>query len=270
VINFSFEGEPTTKITTRAKTNLFHHQAVRSSTTLLNGSGGRARKRTSAFTIFATASLMAMILLALPSFHPLPQAQAQGAPLNPATDQIINQIATQVARAYGGDTAQISQVLQQIAIQISEDSNPGRAIQAVSQIFAQLVIDGRAPVSQALFQLAQQQASGQNVDQAIVQVGRQVAQGEDVSQAVVQAASQSSQPQGGGALPLQVRQEISQIATQVAQGTNSDQGQVDQVLQQIAIQTAEQGGNVDQSTTQIAQQVAENPQGPVSQSIAQI
>src|SRR5215213_6271491 len=140
-------------MTARAKTNLFHHQAVRSSTTLFNGSGGRARKRKSAFTIFATASLIAMILLALPSFHPLPQAQAQGTPLNPATDQIINQIATQVVRAYGGDTAQISQVLQQIAIQISEDSNPGRAIQAVSQIFAQLVIDGRAPVSQALFQL---------------------------------------------------------------------------------------------------------------------
>lgn len=99
---------------------------------------------------------------------------------------------------HGGDSAQISQVLHQIAIQISEDSNPAGAIQAVTQIFAQLTLDAQAPVSQALFQLAQQQASGQNIEQAIVQVGQQVAQGGDVTQAIVQAAGQSAQPQGGG------------------------------------------------------------------------
>ncbi len=141
--------------------------------------------------------------------------------------EIINQIATQVASVHGGDTGQISQVLQQIAVQISEDSNPGRAMQAVTQILGQLTIDAQAPVSQALFQLAQQQAAGQNVAQDIVQVGRQVAQGGDVNQAIVQVSQQSTQPQEEeeeeeGALPSQVRQEISQIATQVAQGTNTD------------------------------------------------
>ena len=270
-MNFNFRGERTTSTTTtNTKTNLLTHQTVPSLASLLNRSGaGKVVKTTSAFTIFVTASLIAILLLASPSFHHIPQAHAQGAPLNPATTQIINQIATQVASVHGGDSAQISQVLQQIALQISEDSNPGRAIQAVTQIFGQLAIDRQAPVSQALSQLTQQQASGQNVEQSIAQVGRQVAQGGDVSQAIVQAAQQLTPPQEG-ALLSEVRQEISQIATQVAQGTNTDQGQVDQILQQIATQAAEQGGNAEQAVTQVGQQVAQNPQGPVSQSIAQI
>lgn len=37
-------------------------------------------------------------------------------------------------------------------------------MQAVTQILGQLTIDAQAPVSQALFQLSQQQASGQNVE----------------------------------------------------------------------------------------------------------
>jgi hypothetical protein len=147
-----------------------------------------------------TASLIAILLLASPSFHHIPQAYAQGAPLNPATTQIINQIATQVASVHGGDSAQISQVLQQIALQISEDSNPGRAIQAVTQIFGQLAIDPQGPVSQSIAQIAQQQASGQNVEQSIVQVGRQIATGQQ-----------------------NVTQSLTQVAVQEAAGENADQ-----------------------------------------------
>jgi F0F1-type ATP synthase delta subunit len=275
VDNFSIRREHiTTKRTEDKKTNLQHQAPSSSFASSVNRLGGDGRgKRTSAFTIFVTASVIAtLFLLPSPSFHFIPQAHAQGAPLNPATTQIINQIASQVANAFGGDTVQVAQVLEQIAVQISQDANPGKAIQSVSQIFGQMIIGGnQAPVSQALFQLAQQQASGQNIQQAISQIGQQVAQGGDVTQAIVQASQQSTQPQGGGAtLPSEVRQEITQIATQVAQGTNTDQGQVDQVLQQIATQTAAQGGNAEQTVTQVGQQVAENPQGPVSQSIAQI
>src|SRR3712207_231843 len=122
------------------------------------------------------------------------QAQAQGSQLNPATSQIINQIASQVAKSFGGDATQVAQVLQQIAVQISQDANTERAIQAVSQIFGQLIIGGnQAPISQELSQLAQQQASGQNVQQAISQIGQQVAQGGDVTQAIVQASQQLTQ-----------------------------------------------------------------------------
>lgn len=91
MMNFNFRGERTTKTTTNAKTD--HNQALPSSASLLNRSvGRRVGKRTSAFTIFVTVSLIAiLLLLASPSFHHLPQAQAQGAALNPATMQIINQ-----------------------------------------------------------------------------------------------------------------------------------------------------------------------------------
>ncbi|HJU35525.1 MAG TPA: hypothetical protein VJ695_10415, partial [Nitrososphaera sp.] len=218
MINYNFHrGNRSAKPTINDNSNV-HRQTSTPFPSLSNRSGhGGGGKKTSKFTMFLTASLIAILIVASPSFANLPHAQAQGAPLNPATTQIINQIASQVAGAYGGDTAQVSQVLQQIAIQISQSSNPGRAIQAVSQLFGQLIIGGgQAPISQALFQLAQQQASGQNIQQAIAQIGQQVAQGGDVAQAIVQASQQSTPPQSG-ALPSQVRQEITQIATQVAQ-----------------------------------------------------
>ena len=157
--NFSIRREHiTTKRTENKKTNLQHQAPSSSFASSVNRLGGDGRgKRTSAFTIFVTASVIAtLFLLASPSFHFIPQAHAQGAPLNPATTQIINQIASQVANAFGGDTVQVAQVLQQIAVQISQDANPGKAIQSVSQIFGQMIIGGnQAPISQALFQLAQ-------------------------------------------------------------------------------------------------------------------
>src|SRR6266508_3835397 len=151
-------------------------------------------KRSLAFTLFVTTSLIATLVLASLSYRDLPQAQAQAIALNPATTQIISQTASQVARVQGVDSAQVSQVLQQIAIQIFQDSGPVAAIQAVAQISAQVAIDGGAgSVSQALAQLARQQASGQNVDQAIVQVGQQVSTGQqDVTQSLTQVAVQEA------------------------------------------------------------------------------
>ena len=64
------------------------------------------RKTSLAFTMFVTAALMGTL-----SFHGLPEVQAQATALNPATTQIINQIASQIAGAQGADSAQVSQVL---------------------------------------------------------------------------------------------------------------------------------------------------------------
>jgi hypothetical protein len=265
---FNLRGEHTSSTTTNGKINLQHHALRPSSASLLNRSVGRGggegeRKRTSAFTIFVTASVIATLLLALPSFHHLQQAHAQGGePLGPATTEIINQIAIQVASVHGGDTGQISQVLQQIALQISEDSNPGRAMDAVTQILSQLTIDAQAPVSQALSQLARQQASGQNVEQQITQIGRQVATGAPATQVLVQVAIQVGVGQNAN-------KQITQVAQQVASGTGTDEGQVTQVMQQLAIQVANQGGDANQAITQIGQQVAEGEED-VSQSLTQI
>src|SRR5919108_4045508 len=169
-------------------------------------------KRASSFTILVATSLIATLFVASLSYYGLPQALGQGLALNPATTQLISQTASQVARAQGVDSAQVNQVLQQIAVQISNSSGSATAIQAIAQISAQVAIDaGQGPVSQSLAQLARQQASGQSVNQAIVQVGRQVAQGGDVSQVLVQVAQQSAQPQGGQP-PTGVTQQITQVA----------------------------------------------------------
>jgi len=141
-----------TKTTADEKINL-HHDALRHfASNRKNLVIDERRKRTTAFTIFGTAAVIAaLVVLLLPSFPHILQAQAQGSQLNPATTQIINQIASQVANSFGGDATQVAQVLQQIAVQISQDANTGRAIQAVSQIFGQLIIGGnQAPISQAL------------------------------------------------------------------------------------------------------------------------
>ena len=109
--NFRIRREHiTTKRTENKKTNLQHQAPSSSFASSVNRLGGDGRgKRTSAFTIFVTASVIAtLFLLASASFHFIPQAHAQGAPLNPATTQIIDQIASQGANAFGGDTVQVA------------------------------------------------------------------------------------------------------------------------------------------------------------------
>jgi peptidoglycan hydrolase CwlO-like protein len=76
--------------------------------TSLNG------KKSSASTILVTISLIATLVFASLSSRDLPQAQAQATALNPATTQLVSQIASQVARVQGVDSTQVSQVLQQM------------------------------------------------------------------------------------------------------------------------------------------------------------
>ena len=102
------------------------------------------------------------------------------------------------------------------------------------------------PVSQSITQIAEQIAAGNTgaVNQAIEQVAQQVATGgagANIEQAIVQAAEQAAKP-------VDVTQQISQLATQVAEATGATPADIQQTLQQFATQfaSAQAGGDVSQ------------------------
>jgi hypothetical protein len=154
-----------------------HHQASRST------------------TLLATAILLplVMVLGIVPAFQLSTFAQ------QPETEQTIDQIASQVAEAQGGDGDEIRQVLEQLADQVAENTSSNIADQAITQLGSQVASSEEGQVSQSIFQLAQQQAiadeegdDNDDVGQAIAQIAEQVAEGEDISQAVVHVAEQNA------------------------------------------------------------------------------
>jgi hypothetical protein len=82
-------------------------------------------------------------------------------------------------------------VLEQLADQIAENTSSSIADQAITQLGSQMAASSEGQVSQSMFQLVQQQAiadegdDSDDVEQAIAQIAEQVAEGEDISQAVV-------------------------------------------------------------------------------------
>src|SRR5215208_1716558 len=185
--------------------------------------------------------------------------------------QVINQIAQQVVTANPGTTANhVQQILVQLAKQIAQTSDQSTAIQTIKQIGSQVSSFPKGRVSQAVIQIAKQQAAGNTtlVTQVMQQAAQQIRTGVPGANALVQVALQAA----AGGTPG-INQQLNQIAQQVGNGTGAQQTQILRTLQQIALQISntEGGGGKDkvQHTVNVIQKhVSENPKGSFSKSVA--
>ena len=124
--------------------------------------------------------------------------------------QVIKQIAQQVANANRGTTAnQVHQILVQLAKQIAQTSDQSTGIQVIKQIESQVNSFPKGRVSQALIQIAKQQAAGNTtlVTQVMQQAALQIRTGVPGANALVQIALQAA---AGGALGI--NQQLNEIA----------------------------------------------------------
>jgi hypothetical protein len=166
----------------------------------------------------------------------------------------------------------VYQVLVQLAKQIAQTADQSTAIQTIKQIQSQVNSFPKGRVSQALIQIAKQQAAGNTtlVTQVMQQAAQQIRTGVTGANALVQVAIQAA---AGGAPGI--NQQLNQIAQQVANGTGAQQTQILQTLQQIALQISntEKGGGrdkVQQTIKVIHDDVSKNKKGPVSKSIERV
>jgi hypothetical protein len=183
--------------------------------------------------------------------------------------QVIKQIAQQVASANPGTTANhVQQILVQLAKQTAQISDQSTAIQVIKQIGSQVSSFPKGRVSQALIQIAKQQAAGNTtlVTQVMQQAAQQIRTGVPGANALVQVALQAA----AGGVPG-INQQLNQIAQQVANGTGAQQTQILQTLQQIALQISNtEGGGKDKvvhTVKVIHDDVSKNNKGRVSKSI---
>ena len=158
--------------------------------------------------------------------------------------QVIKQIAQQVSNANPGTNATLLyQILVQLAKQTAQTVDQPTAIKAIKQIESQVSSFSKGRVSQALIQIAKQQAAGNIplVTQVMQQGAQQMTRGVPGANALLQAAIQAAT----GGTPA-INQQLNQIAQQVANGTGGQQDQILQTLQQIALKISNtEGGGKD-------------------------
>jgi hypothetical protein len=184
--------------------------------------------------------------------------------------QVIKQIAQQVVTANPGTTANhVQQVLVQLAKQIAQTSDQSTGIQVIKQIESQVSSFPKGRVSQAIIQIAKQQAAGNTilVTQVMQQAAQQIRTGVPGANALVQVALQAA----AGGTPV-INQQLNQIAQQVANGTGAQQTQILQTLQEISLQISntEGGGGKDkvQNTVKVIHEhVSKNRKGPTAKSL---
>jgi hypothetical protein len=188
--------------------------------------------------------------------------------------QIIKQIAQQVVTANAGTNAnQVYQILVQLAKQIAQTADQSTAIQTIKQIQSQINSFPKGRVSQALIQIAKQQAAGNAtlVTQVMQQAAQQIRTGVPGANALVQVALQAA----AGGTPG-INQQLNQIAQQVANGTGAQQTQILQTLQEISLQISntEGGGGggsskdkVHNTVKVIHEHVSKNRKGPTAKSL---
>src|SRR5215217_6140258 len=192
-----------------------------------------------------TLSIVLLTGLALvPALQIGVHAQVQQKKNQVGLSQVIKQIAQQVVTANPGTTANhVQQILVQLAKQIAQTSDQSTAIQVIKQIGSQVSSFPKGRVSQALIQIAKQQAAGNTtlVTQVMQQAAQQIRTGVPGANALVQVALQAA----AGGTPG-INQQLNQIAQQVANGTGAQQTQILQTLQQIALQISNtEGGGKD-------------------------
>ena len=108
--------------------------------------------------------------------------------------QVIKQIAQQVANANPGTTVNhVQQILVQLAKQIAQTSDQSTGIQVIKQIESQVSSFPKGRVSQAVIQIAKQQAVGNTtlVTQVMQQAAQQIRTGVPGANALVQVALQA-------------------------------------------------------------------------------
>ena len=158
--------------------------------------------------------------------------------------QVIKQIAEQIASANPCTNANhVYQILVQLAKQTAQTMDQSTAIQVIKQINSQVSSFPKGRVSQALIQIAKQQAAGNTalVTQVMQQAAQQIRTGVPGANALVQVAVQAA----AGGTPV-INQQLNQIAQQVANGTGAQQAQILQTLQQIALKISNtEGGGKD-------------------------
>src|SRR5919112_1047644 len=223
--------------------------------------------------------LLSIILLTGISFIPVLQAGVYAQQPQPqqknriGISQVIEQIAQQVATANPGtNPTHINQILVQLAkLTASQTSNVSKAIQTIKQIDSQVKSFPKGRVSQALIQIAKQQAAGNTtlVTQAMNQAVQYIRTGVPGANALVQVALQAA----AGGTPV-LNQQLRQIAQQVANGTGAQQTQILQTLQQIALKISNtEGGGRDKvvhTVKVIHDRVSKNHKDPISKSIVLI
>src|ERR671921_279174 len=195
--------------------------------------------------------LLSIILLTGIAFVPVLQTGVYAQQPQPqqkngiGISQVINQIAQQVATANPGiNPTHVNQILVQLAkLTADQTSNVSKAIQTIKQIDSQVKSFPKGRVSQALIQIAKQQAAGNTtlVTQAMNQAVQYIRTGVPGANALVQVAIQAA---AGGAPGI--NQQLNQIAQQVANGTGAQQTQILQTLQEISLQISHtKGGGKD-------------------------
>jgi hypothetical protein len=186
------------------------------------------------------------------------------------TDQAITQIAQQISSANDSD---VTQKIVQVAIQVA--ANDVNINQRIDQT-AKQAVENNATAQQEVKQLIQQIAlwtanQGGDVAQTVDLVDRIVIiTGENCVAALHEMKTNTASDVN--IITPQIEQKITLVSKQIAiQNVEVNEVNVKQIITQIAIQIANGGGNASQAITQIANQVAlEGQGGHVKQFIKQL
>src|ERR687890_109276 len=181
--------------------------------------------------------VLSIILLTGISFIPVLQAgvYAQSQPSQQKNrigiSQVIRQISQQVATVNPGtNPTNVYQILVQLAkLTAAQTSNVSKAIQTIKQIDSQVKSFQKGRVSQALIQIAKQQAAGNTtlVTQAMNQAVQYIRTGVPGANALVQVALQAA----AGGTPV-LNQQLRQIALKIS---NTEGGGKDKVVHTVKV-----------------------------------